>query len=241
MKIYCINLRRSTDRRMKMEAELSKLPFACEFVDAVDGKALSKDEVDKVYSKWRTRFRIGRGLMPGEIGCALSHLKVYRKLLESSDKCLFIFEDDVTIGDGTASALDDIASFLSDTDVPAVVQLSGNVHEKVPVARGGERFVEFSSALGTYAYGVNRSAASMLLKEYNVIKMTIDNYIYMNRRRGLKIYRYCDKVLSVDTEGESTVADVKFDYSKKPVKLFFWRIWRAVGLTVDWIISSSSR
>ena len=96
-KILVLNLARSPDRSARMEKSLSKLNVAYEFADATDGNALSADDYAK-YSEPLANKVSGRPLSKGEIGCSLSHLKLYERLLESKDECYLILEDDVDIG-----------------------------------------------------------------------------------------------------------------------------------------------
>lgn len=96
-KILVLNLARSLDRRKRMMAMLDKLDVPYEFVEATDGNTLSAEDLAK-YSEPLALKAEGRPLSKGEIGCALSHLKIYQRLLASEDECYLILEDDVDIG-----------------------------------------------------------------------------------------------------------------------------------------------
>ncbi len=90
MKVYVINMQRSTHRRKAMEGMLNKHKLQYEFIDAVDGRTLSEEEF------------VGHVTDPKEFtrsqaGCALSHIKAYRKILEGNDQYGLILEDDVLI------------------------------------------------------------------------------------------------------------------------------------------------
>ena len=68
------------------------IPF--ELVDAVDGRALSPEE-RRQYSPWRSRFEIGRDMTLGDVGCSLSHLRVYERMIAEGIPELVVVEDDV--------------------------------------------------------------------------------------------------------------------------------------------------
>ena len=233
MKIYCINLKRSIERREKMLAELKKLPLESEFIDAVDGRQLSESELKQAYSKWRTRFRFGRGLTAGEIGCALSHVKFYGQLLATEDKSAFVLEDDVTLTERAADALKEVQVFLEAADEPTLVELPG-VERDMPMAADC-KFVLVGGSMGTYAYGVNRAAAALLKEAFTPIKMPIDAYSYLVRKCGLKYYKYNEQVLTVDMAGESTIGTDRF-FKLNQVQKIVFKFWRLIGKVVDYVL-----
>lgn len=98
MKIFVINLKRSTERRKHMEKQLKRLGLDYEFVEAVDGRALSDEALRGVsdldnYMKHPTWESRGKGL----IGCALSHRNVYEEIVKRQIPRALILEDDTFI------------------------------------------------------------------------------------------------------------------------------------------------
>ena len=95
-KCFFINLDRRTDRLDHIE---ENLPFFAERFEAIDGKSLQLN--DKIVSLFpETYFKFSKA----EIACALSHFKIWEKLVndDESDSYL-ILEDDVCFKDGFAS------------------------------------------------------------------------------------------------------------------------------------------
>ena len=95
VRVLVINLARRPDRKQAMATKLASvglLPLA-EFVNAVDGSTLTPSlEEAKL---------LGLGSSPrkrGEIGCALSHLAIWRRIAahHDPDTVWAVFEDDVT-------------------------------------------------------------------------------------------------------------------------------------------------
>lgn len=235
MKIYCINLKQSVSRREKMERELEKLEFQSEFIDAVDGRVLSRSERELVCSDWRTRMRHGRRLTGGELGCVLSHLVFYRRLLDSCDRVAVVLEDDVELMQDFNDAARDVEKFLSEIEEPAIVQFPGLERDFSAVR--DRAFVQVRSALGTYAYAVNRAGAELLLKRFSPIRMPIDKYDYLIRHCGLSYYVYSSRVLSVDNEGESMVGSERFDCGDMSgLRWAIHKLWRCIGVIVDSIL-----
>ena len=53
----------------------------------------------------------------GQIGCALSHIDAYRKLVESDDPCSFIVEDDVLLPSYIDNLLDEIEGVIQEDEI----------------------------------------------------------------------------------------------------------------------------
>lgn len=216
-----------------MQAQFERLSLPFEFINAIDGRELTDDEITAVYSKWRTRFCYGKGLMRGEIGCALSHIEFYRRVVTDNAPG-FVFEDDVELTLSVKSAVDNVETFLAGCKEPCLVQLPG-LERDLPhdVNKcSGESFAKAFSAMGTYAYGVNQSAAKLLLKAFTPIKFPIDYYRHLIRYYGLDFYVYKQKVISVDMESESTIGAERFSVHKG-IGLVCYKLWRLFGKTID--------
>ena len=95
MKAYYINLAKNTENKKEME---NLFPLA-ERLEGVDGTALSPEDILPyiVDKDWRDP-NWGRRTTKGEVGCVLSHLKLWRKCVELQEPIL-ILEDDVEILD----------------------------------------------------------------------------------------------------------------------------------------------
>lgn len=104
MHAYVINLARSTDRRAHIIAELRKAKIDYEIITGVDGLDLDMRDPATIDPSL-----FARSLWPeGMAGCALSHLRVYQKMIDDGLDAALVLEDDVTLpGDlgGLADAL----------------------------------------------------------------------------------------------------------------------------------------
>ena len=83
--IFVINLKRCVEKRKKMENRLNGLNFT--IMDACDGKNLSISELEKmnvgVLKEWKDPHS-GRNITWGEVGCALSHYKIYEHCVKNN-------------------------------------------------------------------------------------------------------------------------------------------------------------
>lgn len=90
-KTYLINLDRSKDRLERMERGFANSGVdKYERISAIDARHLK--ETDYILKN-----RYKRNLVPGEIGCYLSHIKTLKAFLESSFEFAIIIEDDVKL------------------------------------------------------------------------------------------------------------------------------------------------
>lgn len=110
MKIKVISLRRSEGRRNSFSEANQRLEY--EFFDAVDGAALSDDEKED-----GRYFARDLGYSKGAYGCALSHIKLWKRC-SASQEALTIAEDDAVFrADFESEAKRFIASLPPDWDM----------------------------------------------------------------------------------------------------------------------------
>ena len=80
--VYCINLERRPDRRQEAEAEFMKHGLDVEFWNATDGKRDAPEGLKITRAEW---------------GCADSHIRIWRDVVEQNYGTVLVFEDDVKI------------------------------------------------------------------------------------------------------------------------------------------------
>ena len=87
MKIFVINLDRSTKRLQQIKSKLGTVPF--ERIQAIDGQKLTYDEI----AKWTTTACRTIKCSKSIIGCAMSHIKAWQKVIDTDDIPFFIRVD----------------------------------------------------------------------------------------------------------------------------------------------------
>ena len=96
-KIIVISLKNST-RRENIAKRLSGLGLAFTFFDATDGKKLPASVLESVdYDFYPKHYLSPKPLTLGEIGCAISHIKVYEHMVENNIESAIILEDDAIV------------------------------------------------------------------------------------------------------------------------------------------------
>lgn len=86
VKIYCINLERSKDRRSQMEIQIKDQNLEVEFFTGFDGRAM---EITEEHMKERSS--------PGEYGCLMSHFSVWQDIVDKGHEMAIILEDDIEL------------------------------------------------------------------------------------------------------------------------------------------------
>lgn len=177
MKTFVINLAWSTGRRKAMTSKLKKLKLDYEFVSAVDGHALTPEDIAPYWDEQRTYFR---PLKPGEIGCFLSHYHTLGEIVKRKLSHALILEDDIELSPQLPQLLEQLQATIKDGEVyslyvsmPYPTQFT--TLEKV----GGYHIVkpaEDNLILGAVAYLITYSAAKKMHENLLPIRNVIDDW-----------------------------------------------------------------
>ncbi|MBS4331942.1 glycosyltransferase family 25 protein [Campylobacter vulpis] len=175
MKVFIINLLRSTHRKKAMREQISKLlsenPSLKDSLEFIFFEAINGDggeEFAKFHPTW-TKYLNGRGLSSGEKGCFASHYKLWQKCLEL-DESIFVLEDDV--------------EFTQAFNAQNVEKILKSPYEYVRLYHIKEaRFydlepnfkITFSNVAGTQGYYLKPSAAKKFIKHTQILINPVDD------------------------------------------------------------------
>lgn len=112
--VRIINLETSTERRLHMQEQMAAVGLDYRIVPAVNGDLLSQDEI---YNTDVAYLRRGTHLSLGEIGCAFSHIKLYREILDNDIEAMVVLEDDVRVDKMILLACEQYRDFPQDWDI----------------------------------------------------------------------------------------------------------------------------
>ncbi|XP_025903934.1 procollagen galactosyltransferase 1 [Nothoprocta perdicaria] len=96
--VFMINLRRRAERRERMLRTLREQEIQCKVVDAVDGRAMNSSQVEALGIRMLPGYKDpyhGRPLTKGELGCFLSHYRVWQEVVQRGLRKSVVFEDDL--------------------------------------------------------------------------------------------------------------------------------------------------
>lgn len=187
MKFYLINLERNADRLSRMNSRLCELGINYERVSAIDGRALSDSDIAGKCNLVRMHLAMARSLNKGEIGCALSHLEVYRRMVEANAESAVVMEDDVDISDGIHDGIAHIRSQI-DVSQPAVVLMSALCI--VNTTRDFVGLESLKNASGTDLYFITLPAAKAILHANSPVITVSDQWRRWVGNGIIKLYRY---------------------------------------------------
>jgi glycosyl transferase family 25 len=142
--------------------------------------ARTATEPPLVYDAAAARRVHGRGLTPGELGVYASHFAVWQRLLDSDERQMMVFEDDVVADwpliarlasyDFSAIGIDYLRLF---TKIPPRFRKL-----KSPFLDRYHHLIRITGfALGTQAYMITRSGAERLVKHASKIECPVDVYM----------------------------------------------------------------
>lgn len=182
--VLVISLPQSVERRAPLLATLTRLGIACEMVEGADGATLVRQR-EVPWSDAQTfppQPLLGRRLTPEEIGCAVSHLALWRRIAASGAPAV-VLEDDCRLADATPAVLARLAALRERWDLVLLGHRStrrGAEAGATPTLGGRAlsggrrlaRLVEF--ATGAYAYALSAHGAERLAGFAEPIRLPAD-------------------------------------------------------------------
>lgn len=206
MKTYVINLEQDRNRRWRMEQTLaSHAELVVDFVPAVDGRMMSDEELARSFDQDAAFRYYGRYLMKGEIGCTLSHIRCYHRMLMQNEKSVLILEDDIEFSSVVKPQIDFkmLQQYLLTTKKPTIVLLSGHFWHWP----GFSNMKRVYAAYYTHAYAINLLAARLLVDQFVYPWHLADNWIYF-RQKGINVLGIRPHWINqLSTETNSSVLD----------------------------------
>jgi glycosyl transferase family 25 len=226
----------NAERRTHIIEECAKHSLNVEIIDAVIGKELSEAELREAVFDYGNS-----GFTKGEIGCALSHLKIYRKIVEEGIDIALVLEDDATLSDNINAALIDIEAFNNDARKPALFLLTKVEKYISSLPKRLERINLYRFHKGWLAtgYAINRKGAEILLKCLYPIKVVADHWLYIKFYTALTIYCVVPHIVcgaeklssALETERLKMDKNKRGSYHKKVLHMDMlsfikWRLYR---------------
>jgi glycosyl transferase, family 25 len=210
--VFMVNLSRSADRRSRMKTLLDSKEIAYRLFPAVDGAQLDAKEVQKTIdaSVFMKRLR-GLPLTRGEIGCALSHLNLYKKIVDENIECACIIEDDIDITDEDAFRhLLDMEYSKNDTrwDILLLGHIQQVEHSdsallsfrKYSVYKGVSFAVPVQFCYSTTGYMIRKAAAEKLLSHGFPVRVPADFLTGDSAKFGIRLMAVSPKIVVPNRE-----------------------------------------
>lgn len=235
MKIFLINLDKNPGRLARCDVQLKRLGVEYERFPGIYGRELSPAEKGRSVNRFLWWCHAGRRVTDGEIGCALSHLAIYRKTIADGLQCVCVLEDDVILDGMFMGQLDRVEKWI-DPGKPQVVLLAN--HTKRDGVPG-----EFREELeGSFAEGyvITRAGAEAILKRNFPLRVAADSWAWFRVHCGVQLYHAFPSVCTQDWS-DGSVTDV-FVGGGRPGRCrggiceIGYIVGRALGMAIDWLV-----
>jgi GR25 family glycosyltransferase involved in LPS biosynthesis len=180
--VFVVSLARAADRRAAISGHLQRLDVKFELVDAVDGKTLSPDDL----ARW---VHPDCKIHPGAIGCYLSHISVYERIVRDEIPVALILEDDARVSprvkgllDQPFESLDFDYCFLDSDGHNDRGTVYYDTNSFIRLCDGIKAFELSAGPHTTHAYLITRRGAAKRLEAAFPIQRSIDLYDHLPQR-----------------------------------------------------------
>ena len=187
---FVINLDFEVERKAFMAQQLQAAGIPFEIISAVKGKSLEPSVIGAVYDEAQTLKTQGKPLSLGEIGCALSHLSIYRAMLANNVSASLVMEDDALLHADLGNVLPALAERIAAETKPVVYLLTHLIRYKrspaLPIAPG-YTLHPMVDACCAHGYLINKAAAQEMLQLFSPITYPIDAWKRIAETGRIKI------------------------------------------------------
>lgn len=185
--IKIINLKKRTDRKQNVKIQLDKLGiYNYEFFEAINGYEIKESEkIIEIQELFRNNdFSYKKGV----IGCALSHIELWKKLVNDNNNDYYlILEDDIEFNPYFKTIYDGLTQYLKNIEILFLgyhmyVNVTKEIKEDYSLLKNEIKLQDFNDNLslgGFFSYSINKKCANKLLEyiEKNGIQNGIDYLI----------------------------------------------------------------
>lgn len=203
--IWVINLDKSKDRLEKITFNLNSLDLKFNRFSAIYGKNLSNEIINDKTNIYCRNLLCNYGI----VGCGLSHLELWKKLVNSDSKYFMILEDDVKLNNNSIKIINKLENIIDEYSIDWInlgcidigcffIQTTFEIDEY--------KFGRPIFPLRTGAYIITKSGANKLLQNITEITYHIDFDIAI-KNFYIKFNYYSSNIPIIEyTDDESTIA-----------------------------------
>jgi glycosyl transferase, family 25 len=217
--VYLINLDRSPDRLAQITKQLVDLQVPFERVVAFDASKadLSSCQIDhQIFAKVHGRTRV----RDAEIGCHQSHFAALDRFVKSDKKFALVFEDDIQIGEGLNSILDQLQVWSDDWDIVPLFHWHRGTPIRIKQSGKFGLQVFLTAVTSSAAYVVNRRAAKALLAHMKVQSACVDHELFDTATHGLRLRGITPKCISLSEQ--ANVSTIGANNASSDIKPSIW-------------------
>lgn len=181
--VFIISPKTDSARRAMLVERFEAVGCRVNFIDAMMGDTLT-DAEKRPFLESKRQFYNKMPFRDNEIGCAMSHYKIWQMIATGDADAGFIFEDDATplsqdkhYVQSIMGALMNLSSCLD----LVILRQSPKTQKKMPICALGDganlAVVRFQ-ATAAVAYMISKPAAKALLRHPNRYRLNVDTFIH---------------------------------------------------------------
>ncbi|RRZ90939.1 glycosyltransferase family 25 protein [Erwinia sp. 198] len=219
--IFVINLPVSTDRLQSMQKQLAAVGKEFITIKAVDGSKIADDEF--FFYKREVSYAITKG----EVGCAMSHLKAYKQLLDSDYDLALILEDDVTVPADIGKHLQSIAENNNrQCNVTLLSDVNHYQSKKLYSTDDNHHVHKVLNAAFSHGYVINKPAAKKMLANLFPIWCVADQWTTFKEFGLIDIHGVVPSLINTyePLEKVTTIGDRSSELVRQEKKIIWSRI-----------------
>jgi len=231
---YVINLASATQRRQAMETRLQQQGVHAQFFPAVDGRLMDSSELEKQVDRAKAEIEYGQ-LTPAEIGTSLSHIHIYREMVQRNTACAVILEDDVCLSADFSNLLsadspDGLAQSVN-PHVPIMIQLTyvrrAYRGSRIRIGNTRRKIVHPYGAIWlTSGYFITLAAAKNLAVNLYPVWTVADHWIRFQEKSLLTLRALTPNAVWESVEAQNSSISPERQPRRMPAKTLATRIQR---------------
>ena len=187
---FIINMEQDREKKEHMIRLCHKKNISPTFINATIGSELHSRQTNDIHDFEHVNHRLSKG----EIGCALSHISIYKTIIKNKTPVSLILEDDIDIVVDIESLLNQLIIFprkwhtihLGHHSISSRTRpTQGSKWNISKLSNQYELLLPCEVSGGTYGYLINFSGAKKLLSELSSLDKPIDHYTGSNKHCNL--------------------------------------------------------
>ncbi|WHP79154.1 glycosyltransferase family 25 protein [Edwardsiella anguillarum] len=205
MRVFIINLKSDIQKKNEIIQQCKRLKIKFEIIDAVCGINLTDSDLDSLINT-DARYYLSRG----EMGCALSHNALYRRIIAEQLPFALILEDDAILHNDTAHVIALIEKRISKEDnIALLLYKTKFIYKNKMIALSDDYiFYESNAPTLTHGYVITNKAARTLLTLNAPVRVEADAWRYFYFSRFVRTYSLnTDLILSHDVDKQTSTIE----------------------------------
>jgi len=185
-KIFIINLRRNKNRLINSVLQLNKYKLTnLDFINAIDGYELNDNDY-KSYTSF-----IGYYLSsPTMVGCGMSHIKTWEKIVENNIKYSLILEDDFNFSNNFLNDFNELMKNIPDNFDLLFLNSNLFMNNYLKLSNVNDYFYEPFLISEKIGYVISLNGAKKILNNINKIYYHLDfqiciNHLFNNKKLNI--------------------------------------------------------